>query len=726
MAAKEALKLVATVNEDSDVEVDDQLLSSSDNESDGQEESRHSNVIKIIKNLDKKSSKRKRNQRSEPNLKVSEFHLSSGGDNEKIDIKDLIGSLQKEGQYGKLKKKLESMEKNAATLDVPLPQLETNKIQRTIAFEETSKEVGKWQPIVKKNREAEHLSFPLNPYKPPEITTKSLSVTFKPRTPLEQEIAAVLNGSSHLMERKNNELTEEEEQALLAMDLEEAKERRSELQRLRALQSYYEEKCRRAKKIKSKKYHRIKKKSEQRAASKLSIEELQLKDPQKAAEELEKMDRIRAEERLSLKHRSTSKWAKNLLIRGHKNPEAKKAIQEQLELSRKLTEKQQVHTESDDDDDDDTNAIDPSSMFGNLKADSNNPWSLDTNTRHEKTTGSVQDNETTAGFKRIPAINVQETTEKANNESEDDSESAEDNTEDDFEIKVSNKPKKGKKKSKKRKTKDQDWIEKETPKKKESYKSKVNKVKTKVKGKSKDEEEDDLLEILMPSDEESNNDNEKPPTSVETFNTSHAKGKSVIVDPNKIFQMEEYNSNKVLTDNTDNSDHILNIQQAFANDDVIEEFVREKEEAMESSKGKDLDLTLPGWGDWGGPGAKVTSKKKKFVKKAEDPPPRKDRNLAHVIINEEDDKRLAKLQVKNIPHLYMSSEQFEKSIRNPVGKDWNTGSTVKQLIKPRVQTLMGSIIEPIKPTKNLKRSNAHSSVDKKRLKKKDEGLTIYN
>lgn len=42
-------------------------------------------------------------------------------------------------------------------------------------------------------------------------------------------------------------------------------------------------------------YHRIKKKAEQRAASKVSIEELKLKDPEKAAEELEKMDRIRAE-----------------------------------------------------------------------------------------------------------------------------------------------------------------------------------------------------------------------------------------------------------------------------------------------------------------------------------------------------------------------------------------------------------------------------------------------
>jgi len=43
----------------------------------------------------------------------------------------------------------------------------------------------------------------------------------QPRTPLEEEVAAVLRGSAHVLERSNKELTEEEEKALLAMDLEE-------------------------------------------------------------------------------------------------------------------------------------------------------------------------------------------------------------------------------------------------------------------------------------------------------------------------------------------------------------------------------------------------------------------------------------------------------------------------------------------------------------------------
>ena len=45
----------------------------------------------------------------------------------------------------------------------------------------------------------------------------------QPRTSLEKEIAAVLKGSSGLLERRNKELTESEERALQAVDLQEVR-----------------------------------------------------------------------------------------------------------------------------------------------------------------------------------------------------------------------------------------------------------------------------------------------------------------------------------------------------------------------------------------------------------------------------------------------------------------------------------------------------------------------
>lgn len=53
------------------------------------------------------------------------------------------------------------------------------------------------------------------------------------------------------------------------------------------------------------------------------------------------------------------------------------------------------------------------------------------------------------------------------------------------------------------------------------------------------------------------------------------------------------------------------IKEAFAEDDVIRDFLKEKREAVEASKPKDVDLTLPGWGEWGGLGLKPSAKKRR-------------------------------------------------------------------------------------------------------------------
>ena len=117
-------------------------------------------------------------------------------------------------------------------------------------------------------------------------------------------------------------------------------------------------------------------------------------------------------------------------------------------------------------------------------------------------------------------------------------------------------------------------------------------------------------------------------------------------DPKKIFRIEDDGASLEMAGEEGQR---LNIHQAFANDDVIEEFAREKAETEEASKPKELDLTLPGWGEWGGAGMKVSEKKKKkkkrFVIPAAPAPPRKDRHLAHVIISENQDKKFAKNQV---------------------------------------------------------------------------------
>ena len=90
----------------------------------------------------------------------------------------------------------------------------------------------------------------------------------------------------------------------------------------------------------------------------------------------------------------------------------------------------------------------------------------------------------------------------------------------------------------------------------------------------------------------------------------------------------------------------MNIRDAFANDDVIEDFVQEKEAEIEKTKPKAVDNVLPGWGDWGGAGLKVsTRKRKRFTKEPTKEKSRLDDGKANVIINEARNKKFAKHQV---------------------------------------------------------------------------------
>ena len=119
------------------------------------------------------------------------------------------------------------------------------------------------------------------------------------------------------------------------------------------------------------------------------------------------------------------------------------------------------------------------------------------------------------------------------------------------------------------------------------------------------------------------------------------------MDPTKIFRIEDQGNVGKDIESDSLQQKRIDIQQAFANDDVVEEFIQEKKEIEETSTPKDVDLSLPGWGSWAGAGIKPSVKKKeKFIKKADPAPPRKDKNLAHVIINEEKSQLFSRNQVR--------------------------------------------------------------------------------
>ncbi|CAN9498038.1 unnamed protein product [Ophioblennius macclurei] len=145
------------------------------------------------------------------------------------------------------------------------------------------------------------------------------------------------------------------------------------------------------------------------------------------------------------------------------------------------------------------------------------------------------------------------------------------------------------------------------------------------------------------------------------------------------------------------------IKEAFAGDDVVSDFLKEKRRQEDAGQVKDVDLTLPGWGEWGGTSIKPSRKKRRrFRIKAAPAPPRKDQRLPDIIISEKRNSLLSLHQVNTLPFPFQTHTQFESTVCSPVGRTWNTERAVKSITKPRLVTQMGAIIQPMEEEQLVK------------------------
>lgn len=141
------------------------------------------------------------------------------------------------------------------------------------------------------------------------------------------------------------------------------------------------------------------------------------------------------------------------------------------------------------------------------------------------------------------------------------------------------------------------------------------------------------------------------------------------------------------------------IAEAFAGDDVVAEFQEEKKRVIDDEDDKEVDTTLPGWGEWAGAGSKPKNKKRKFIKKVKgvvNKDKRRDKNLQNVIINEKVNKKNLKYQSSAVPFPFENREQYERSLRMPIGQEWTSRASHQELIKPRIMTKPGQVIDPLK------------------------------
>ncbi|VDP02314.1 unnamed protein product [Soboliphyme baturini] len=274
--------------------------------------------------------------RSEPNTQISELNLTPCSSNT-IGVDDLISAAKSITRVGDLKQLASEAEKNA-TLEPPLHRQLASRLRRKAAYENISKELNRWDPIVRRNRVADHLDFPQNQITIRDETPENAVKRFVARTPLEIETTKLLQGSKHTL-HNDKMLTEAETEAVkVKMSIKEAHEKLNYLRRMRALVSYQEAKFKRQKRIKGKQYHRLLKRGMRQKTLK-EFEELIATDPKAALEKWNELERDRIMERALLKHRGTGKWAKQMRVYQKRDPKVREALQEQFRLSRELAEK---------------------------------------------------------------------------------------------------------------------------------------------------------------------------------------------------------------------------------------------------------------------------------------------------------------------------------------------------------------------------------------------------
>jgi Utp14 protein len=61
---------------------------------------------------------------------------------------------------------------------------------------------------------------------------------------------------------------------------------------------------------------------------------------------------------------------------------------------------------------------------------------------------------------------------------------------------------------------------------------------------------------------------------------------------------------------------------------------------------------------------------------------------------------------EQVPYPFTSKEQYERAMRQPVGKEWNTTQSVRELTRKDVLFKAGTIIDPIHLSKQYKQQAA--------------------
>lgn len=731
----------------------------------------------------------------------SEFGLHP---RQKLTVADLVTSVTDPALRRSLKMLADNDPKGstkrgiAKTLDAPLPQRQQDRINRAAAGDRSKGTLNRWIDTVKHNRRADHLSFPLqkpNAVAPPGSKRLLTNDQTQPATDLEKTIQNILqeNGLAPTNGKSEEVLIQEfEELAAQKMPLAEVQARRAELRRARELLFREEVRAKRIKKIKSKSFRKVHRKERERnAQQERSI--LAEAGFEESADERERNDRRRAEERMGARHRE-SKWARGVKDSGRAkwDEDARGGVTEMARREEELRKRMEGREIDDSDESFSDDAEDIDTDDGGLKKLSGRLQELETdgdlNASNEGLAGmkfmkkaeaarkvrndidaerlrrelageetpSEHDADESAGRRsygpskklgngksEYPVITTEQSEfeEKPRSDAEGDLDFQ--GFEDDTEI-ITNTPKVpsmattekyhsiSNPKSRQRPSTDilsdniasNPWL---------------STAKTPSEKRRRHREDADASVIISntfapPSETISAAlpDPKSRSASKQIAVISH-KANGTPHQPNSISRTSDRASSGQDTrpasnghdvddddddDDNDDDDDTKNdlpllpsntslIHRAFAGDSVLASFADEKAaDAAASAPQEETSTAVPGWGSWTGPGISKKELKrshhhhrqqqqKKTTTPGTDPAKRKDAKLSKVIISQSRVKKNAKYLAKELPFPFTTAQQYERSLRVPVGGEWTTKETFQDMTKPRILRKQGVVVGAI-------------------------------
>ncbi|MES1919404.1 hypothetical protein MHBO_001242 [Bonamia ostreae] len=314
-----------------DSEIDSDIVSDFEFGDSGYTENKHKNLIKNVlenRNIEQTEIQKLTTEKKSRN-QFNIFHTK------KISLEDLATDVNDDS----LKNKIKSISKNfgpnlnkSATNFNPSTE---KRMERKICYEELKGAVSKWDPLVKRKRKSSQISFfskqtPL--IEKPNL--KEITSNVKNTTSFDKKFVKLLSG---LTKNKSNNFAKHKN-----LDKKETMDKAIQ----KSKDFFDKNRNKRVKKIKSRKYRKMLKREKNKKINDLK------KDGLLAEESKENLILARAKERMDLRHKNTSKWAKRVAKRPFlaKDSDIKNSLEDMRQIDKNLRKRVEKERETDNND----------------------------------------------------------------------------------------------------------------------------------------------------------------------------------------------------------------------------------------------------------------------------------------------------------------------------------------------------------------------------------------